>query len=215
MVIESNPRRRRRKARSHNRRGKRRGRRSNPGMSFRRPLGALTSGFKPSNLMDALPIAGGALLNFWAQGLVGSRVPMLGGGGVVSYITGLGLAGGSLLIPKVGPKMFLGGVTFQLLRGINQYLMPGALKLGELISGYNFDGDDGLGELVQNLPMSGMRGMGDLVDSISDLPSVGDDYDIYGVSGHDGGAPKKMMMRQHGGPGGSAVMDGFGDEYMY
>lgn len=148
MVVASNPKRRRKSSRR---------RRRNPSMSLKRPLGALTSGFKPKSALDVLPIAGGAIANFWASGMVGSYIlPKIDNQmlkTVASYGIGIGLAGLSTLVPKYGAKLFMGGMVFQTLRVINSFL-PGDVRL----SGY-MDGDgDG------DMDSFGMRGMRELIE---------------------------------------------------
>ena len=147
MKVAPNPKRRRKSSRR---------RRRNPSMSLSRPLGALTSGFKPKSVTDVLPIAGGAILNFWASGFIGSKFPVVGSG-IASYGVGIALAGLSGLVPKVGPKLFLGGMTFQALRVINQFL-PGNVRLSGLSGDDDMDSfgmselweRPGMGELIWN-----------------------------------------------------------------
>lgn len=129
---ETNP--RHRKARSR-RRGRRRGR--NPGLSLSRPLGSLTAGFKPAALRDALPVALGAIGNFMLRRQVAKMFPVTAVGWP-SYVAGLSGAGLMLMVPKHGAKLFMGAVTEELLRAINQYIMPGAIALAGLA-----DDDDG------------------------------------------------------------------------
>jgi hypothetical protein len=159
MKVEMNPRRRSRKSRSRRRRSK------NPSMSLRRPLGALTSGFKPKSMGEAVPLAGGVLLNFLASSFVSSKFSMVSKG-IPSYIAGIGLAGLSGLVPKYGPKLFAGGLTFQILRAINSVL-PDKVRLGE-----DYDSDEyNLAELIER-PAMGMRGMDEILWSTGQ-PSPG------------------------------------------
>lgn len=146
MNVESNPRRRRRKS------SKRRSRRRNPSMSLRRPLGALTSGFKTKSVGEALPIAGGILANFLAQSFVSSRFPSVSSG-IASYGVGIALAGVSGLVPKYGPKLFVGGMAFQVLRVINSFL-PDKVRLGDLETD-DWGNRIGMDELIER-PAIGM-----------------------------------------------------------
>lgn len=165
MKVESNPR-KRRKSRG------RRSRRRNPSMSLRRPLGALTSGFKSDAVMGAVPIAGGIALNFLASGLVAKQFPAVSSG-IPSYGVGIALAGLSGLVPKVGGKLFVGGLAFQILRLINQF-MPGAARLSG--NDADIDGDDlNLGELIGPNSLRGL-GLSELIET-NDLASTGVQFD--------------------------------------
>lgn len=143
------------------RKGHHRSRRRNPG-SLAHPLGAIKSKFSVGALKEALPVAGGIALNAWASGMLAPRLPAILSTGIGSYATGLALAGASGLIPKYGSRLAAGGVVFQVLRALNQYVVPGAVRIGEYLAG---DGDDiggelGLGELMQPAQL----GMGELLD---------------------------------------------------
>jgi hypothetical protein len=133
-----NPRRRR------SRRRRSRGRRRNPSYaSSRGVVRHLTSGFSVHEFKKALPLAGGALLNYYASNKVSAMLPMVASG-LPSYAAGIALAGLSSLVPKVGPQLFLGGMTYQALRVINQYVMPGALRIGEYLESSHMGNYDGL-----------------------------------------------------------------------
>lgn len=119
--------------------------RRNPGVTLRRPLGALTAGFKPSALKDAAPIAFGALGNFLLRRKISSMLPVGWSGGIASYGVGLATAGAMLFVPRYGSRLFLGAVTEEALRAINQYIMKGGLNLNGML-GISDDDDGDIGE---------------------------------------------------------------------
>ncbi len=113
---------------------KRRHHRRNPGsVTLRRPLGALTAGFKPAALATAAPIAVGALGNFLLRKQVARFLPIQASVGPLSYVTGLATAGLMLLVPKYGSRLFVGAVTEEALRALNEYVMKGGINLSGLL----------------------------------------------------------------------------------
>ena len=135
-------------------------RRRNPG-SLAHPIGALKSKLNVGSLKEALPVAGGIALNAYASGIVAPRLPAFLAVGPGSYVTGLVLAGAAGLIPKYGSRLAAGGVVFQVLRALNQFVIPGAVRIGEYLSGDDDEFDPGMmGELVDPAQL----GMGELMD---------------------------------------------------
>jgi hypothetical protein len=108
------------------------------------------------SIKAALPLAGGALLNYYAQEKLGEHVPQVAHG-LPSYASGIALAGLSSMVPKVGPQLFVGGMVYQSLKAINEYVMPGVLKLGDLIEGGASGGS------LHPMQMARMNRMGDLI----------------------------------------------------
>jgi len=177
LDFEENPRRRRRsrRHRSSNRHRRGRGRRRNPSyarsrFSGRGIVGHLRSGFSMHAIKEALPLAGGALLNYYGSNKLAGMIPQVASG-LPSYAAGIALAGLSSMIPKVGPKLFVGGMTYQALRAINQYVMPGALRIGEYIEGMS-----GVGDLIHpNMLPSGQ--MGEYMEDSTPVGTVGADHE--------------------------------------
>lgn len=121
-------------------------------------------------IKEALPLAGGALLNYYGSNKLAAMIPQVASG-LPSYAAGIALAGLSSMVPKVGPKLFVGGMTYQALRAINQYVMPGALRIGEYIEGIGNTGDlvsagmlpgPGMSEFMEdNTPVGSVGGEGE------------------------------------------------------
>lgn len=106
----------------------------NPGgaMTLRRPMQAIAAGFKPASIVEILPMAAGAFLNYGARTAIGRKFPVTATG-IPSYAVGLGGAGLMLLIPKYGPKLFAGAIVEEILRAVTQYVAPGVRMLGEYL----------------------------------------------------------------------------------
>lgn len=175
-----NPRRKRRSGRRS------RGRRRNPGrtsrFSARGVFSHLKSGFTMGAVKEALPLAGGALLNYYAAEKLGEHVPQVASG-LPGYAAGVALAGLSSLVPKYGPKLFVGGMVYQSLKAINEYVMPGVLKLGDLIEG----GASGGSLVTPQMPR--MNRMGDLIaprqlgESVEVDTPIGEVGELVGMGG--------------------------------
>ncbi len=124
-----NPRRRGRKG---HRRGRRHSR--NPGMTLRRPVGMLTSGFKPARLKNAGLMAGGAFLN----GIISSYiVPNLPAGAAQkygSYVIEIATAGLFNAIPKVGEAMSDGALVGVVIRAGNEFIPHVGATMKEFVS---------------------------------------------------------------------------------
>lgn len=71
----------------------------------------ITSGMKPSVILNMVPIAAGVILNYKVTPMIASRLGSLAQSKVGNVATGLATAGLSLLIPKYGDKLFAGGVV--------------------------------------------------------------------------------------------------------
>ncbi len=79
---------------------------------FKNPRGlvkSVTAGYQPSAIINALPIALGMILNDKVSAFVGRKTGWESGlkGAAVS----VGSAGAALLIPRYGPRLFLGGLA--------------------------------------------------------------------------------------------------------
>lgn len=142
MLTASNPRKRRRK---HSRRGKnpmrahrrRRGSRRrhgrNPSLSLSHPTSAITAGFKPSVLMDAGVLVGGALGNSFVSGAASRYLPSMFQMGVGNYALGLATAGllsagVNMIAPRYASRVFQGAVLEVVMRAANQYIIPTAVS---------------------------------------------------------------------------------------
>ena len=166
MEVSENPRKRRHRSRS---------RRRNPGgLTLRRPLGAVMSGFKPDALAKALPVAAGAFANYMARRQVAKMFPVTAVG-IPSYAVGIATAGLMLLIPRHGPAMFVGGLTEELLRGFNQFVMPGAMMLSGMLSNGDDDGflSDYEQQALNDYETARAQSMNDY-DTVDDLSQAGD-----------------------------------------
>lgn len=160
-MVALKTRRKRRSAKSHRRKANR-GRRSrrNPAVTLRRPIGALTAGFKPAALTDAAMIAGGVLANYWARPKVAAMLPATFQSGPASYLVGLTTAGAMLFVPKIGGKLFAGAVLEEVLRGIQEYVP----QIKTSLLGYDDEGDIGL------------MGYGDYLEGAGDYLEGAGDY---------------------------------------
>ncbi len=113
--------RRRRNPFNRHRRRRRNPSRSGGGTaSLRHPVSALTAGFKPSTLMNILPVAGGAFANHWVRGQIASRVPQVATG-IASYGVGIATAGAMLFVPKYGRQLFTGALLEEVMRATSEY----------------------------------------------------------------------------------------------
>lgn len=137
------------------RRKHRRSRRHNPAASMRRPLGALTSGFKIGVIKDAGIMAGGAFANNYVRNLVAGYLPATFQSGLANNALGLATSGLMLFIPKVGPKMATGGVLLEALRVLNPYVQKAKIALGEYLTVQEARGMKGLNDyLTTSTPLS-------------------------------------------------------------
>jgi len=73
-------------------------------------LGNVTEGFRPNLLLNALPLAAGVLLNYKLTPMLTSRFAFMQSG-VGNIAAGLATAGLTLMVPKVGVKLFAGGMV--------------------------------------------------------------------------------------------------------
>jgi len=98
-------------------------RRGNPGI-----VGSATQAFMPSNIMGALPIAAGVLANEWLTRKVSAYVPAQWQSGWQNTVLSLAVAGPTLMIPKYGSRLFVGGLVRNLIvtlvPWIDQMLAP-------------------------------------------------------------------------------------------
>lgn len=70
---------------------------------------SMTSGYRPSSIGAAIPVAVGILLNDKVTDYIGGKTGW--DSGLKGAAVGVGSAGMALLIPKYGPKLFLGGLA--------------------------------------------------------------------------------------------------------
>jgi len=98
-------------------------------------LRAITAGYSPKVLMEALPIAGGAIGNAAFAGFVSRYMPSFLQDGVGAIALSLGTAGllgaGVGMVNRSwGAPVFMGGVIEAVTRAIRSYMMPvfGKLK---------------------------------------------------------------------------------------
>ena len=126
-----------RRRRSSNRR-----RHRNPAIALRGMTGRLTSGFKPAVLMDAGLIGAGVLGNAFIMGQVGKFVPQVRTG-IMSHLAGLATSGLMLFVPKVGPKLFTGGVVGVIYNAAKQNI-PQLARLGDFL-----DTSSGIGDFLE------------------------------------------------------------------
>ena len=90
-----------------------------PMISSMRSLGAnpasvlksATAGFRPAAIKQALPLAVGALVNTYLTPYIASKLPGNLNTGWKRPLLGLGVAGLSLMVPRYGQSLFVGGVT--------------------------------------------------------------------------------------------------------
>jgi hypothetical protein len=147
------------KARKHNarrRKGSRRSRRRNPAAS----LGA-TAG-RPAKMlmskgvwMDVALVGAGVFANYQIRNKVAPMILPATANKAWSYAVGVGSALALGFVPKVGPKLMVGGLLLETVRAVNEYVMPAQYKIP-------------MGEyLDSNIPM------GDYLNT-QDMPRLGD-----------------------------------------
>jgi hypothetical protein len=117
-----------RRARSH---GRRRSRRSNPSglgaISGAAPVKMLTS---KNVWLDVAMIGAGVYANYQARQFLTKNI-MAGtpSSDPKSYLLGVGAAVAAGFIPKVGPKLMIGGLLMETVRALNQYVIPQQYKV--------------------------------------------------------------------------------------
>jgi hypothetical protein len=120
----------RRRSRKSNRRSSRRHR--NPAIALGRgAIGRLTTGFKPSVLIDAGLIGAGAFGNAYIRSTIGTFIPQVTSG-IPSYLAGLATSGLLLFVPKFGQKLFIGGVFGEVYRAAREFI-PQVKQLGDYL----------------------------------------------------------------------------------
>lgn len=126
----------------------------NPTLSLRRPLGAVTAGFKPATLIGAAPVALGIVSGMLVRKQI-ARFFAPAGSGMLSYVAGLAGAGLLSMVPRFGPKLFAGAVLGEVLRFGNSVLP----------SAYQIPGLNGMSDYLMG---DYMEGMGDYLSGIGD-----------------------------------------------
>lgn len=131
----------------------------NPTLSLRRPLGAVTAGFKPGTLIGAAPVALGVVAGMLVRKQI-AKFFAPAGSGMLSYVAGLAGAGLLSMVPRFGPKLFGGAVLGEVLRFGNSVLP----------SAYQIPGLSGMGDYMMG---DYMQGMGDYMQGIGDYIGEG------------------------------------------
>lgn len=148
-------------------------------VTLRRPLAALSAGFKPSALTTAAIMAGGAYLNMLVRDRITAMLPV-GAQKLGSYVVGLATGGAMAAIPKVGTRMAAGALAGEAVRGIVQFV-PGAKALAGMDE-FAYDDDGrlrGMNEFAttRSLPMHGMNEFA----TVANLPKELTVSDMAGV----------------------------------
>lgn len=131
----------------------------NPGIT-----GALTSGFKPRNLMGTLPVVAGAIGNTMVSGFAASFLPSMFKSGLGSLALGLATAGvtgalAGLVKPRWASQVAFGGVLGVTMRAAAEYLEPalGLSGLGDYLTVANAREAKPLGRLGDYLTVANAR----------------------------------------------------------
>jgi len=152
-----------------------RSKRSNPSFSLRGGLSNITSGFKPSSLMNALPIAGGVVVGQLVRRQIGSFLPAVSSG-LPSYAAGLAGAGLMLIIPKYGRQLFAGAVLGEVLRFGNS-MLPASMQIPGLSGAGDFLQDFLQGSDEDYTGLSDWYGEGD-TNQFDSMESGGEDVNF-------------------------------------
>jgi hypothetical protein len=122
-----NPHRRARRTRSSNRRRHHRNPSGLGAMTSAAPVKMLTS---KNVWIDVALIGAGVYANYQARQFITKQV-MAGTPSTdpKSYLVGIGAAVAAGFIPKVGPKLMIGGLLMETVRALNQYVIPAAYKV--------------------------------------------------------------------------------------
>lgn len=156
-----------RKRSSGKRRVSRRSRRSvrrNPGIGAvaSRPIGMLTS---KTVWMDVALVGAGVFANYQLRKFITPKVLSAGNAaGPMSYLVGVGAALASGFVPKVGPKLMVGGLLMETVRALNQYVIPAQYKMA---MGDYLDTDSQMGDYLDTDTR-----MGDYMQDTTDQTSM-------------------------------------------